>query len=124
MDVSMQKIVRKNDLRTSYGTMLHCCLLPYAYGKRKVNGSELFFFSTNKNGEAELSALKRKPRCDIKTVGLKHQTENAIGIMFGAESKHRVRTYTNTACRAEARTHFTTMCINPQGRWSFEEVIT
>ena len=26
--------------------------------------------------------------------------------MLRSESKHRVRAYTNTACRAEARTHF------------------
>lgn len=102
----MQTLVRNNDIRTDLETFMHGCIL-HLFGDEVVAKTHKFFlFSTKKIGAVISSkSLKEKFRGDKK---------NSSVNVHQSESKHRVRMYTNTACRAVARTHLSLIVIDQE----------
>ena len=93
----MQTLVRNNDIRTTFETFMHGCILHLFGDEILAKTRENFFFSTKKTGAVIYSkSLKEMFRGEKK---------NLSANVHQSESKHRVRMYTNTACRAVARTH-------------------
>ena len=93
----MQTFVRNNDIGTTYETFMHGCILHLLEDEVLVKTREFFLFSTNKTG-AELHSKSVKEM-------FRGEKINLFVNVHQSESKHRVRMYTNTACRAVARTH-------------------
>lgn len=93
----MQTFVRNNEIRTTFETFMHGCILHLLGDEVHAKTCEFFPFSTKKTG----AGLPSKP---VKEM-FRGEKRNLLVNVHQSESKHRVRVYTNTACRAVARTH-------------------
>ena len=93
----MQTFVRTNEIRTTFETFMHGCILHLLEDEVLAKTREFFLFSTKKTG----AGLPSKP---VKEM-FRGEKRNLFVNVHQSESKHRVRVYTNTACRAVARTH-------------------